>query len=414
MVLLISLIGAAYSTTFNLTLGKPKKVENYLAQSRIYDNFVAYVADQAAKSEGDGQIGSVSLSDAAVQSAAKASFPPTLIQNGVNSFLNANYAWLEGKTANPAFKIDLSAQKLTFAKKVGQVVKAYTATLPVCTDAQATKQRGADPLAAVCRPKGVTPAAVGAQVTRQLSTTGDFLSDPVITASSVNPKGNKNDTASGQSQPYYVKLSKLPRAYRAGKKLPYVFGALALVAAVIVFFAALTRRKAWRWLGMALSLAGIILLSSRLIADFAVRQLEKQVFNASTVGPLQRSLTDFAHRVAGALVRIDIWFGAAFLTAGLVILITLWATRRTAPKAPAGVSETPGDPAAGAGGAGHLPLIKVRKRLMRPFGDSIMPLGTRPGGAEETQAPQATAGSGSESTAPKTARPKRKKPRLIQ
>lgn len=412
LLLLATLLGTAYSTSFNRTLGKPKKVQAYLSDSRIYDHFVAYVADQAAKSEGDDQTGSVSLSDAAVQAAAKSAFPAQLIERSVNTFIDANYAWLEGRVSVPEFKVDLSKQKETFAQKVGRIVQAYTATLPVCTTAQALQEKGVDPLAATCRPKSVKPADVGAQVTQRLSTTGDFLSDPVITARSVNPEGNR------ENKPYYQRLSHLPDAYQLMGKLPYILGGLSIVLAAGITFIALTRRKGLRRVGIVLVLAGLALVISRFMADSAIDRAQKRIFNDSSIGQIQRSLTDFAHRVVSSMATTDLWFGIGFLVLAVIILGVLLGTRRKAPKKPgAEPEETP--PAA----AGGLPLLKARKRLMRPFGDSIMPLGARPAGTapegpeEPQEAPEKPEeppepGAPTPEPAPK---PKRKKrPRLIQ
>ncbi len=424
LLLFITLLGTASSTSTNVTLGKPEKVETYLAQSKLYDHFVAYVADQASKSEGGNQSGSVSLNDAAVQAAARSSFGSKIIQKGVNTFIDANYAWLQGKVSVPKFKIDLSAEKADFAQKVGQHVKTYTAGLPVCTSAQAVQQQlNTDPLAATCRPPGVKPAAVGAQVTQRLSTTSEFLNNPVITPNSVNPKGNE------QNKPYYQKLSKLPKLYRLGAKLPYIFGALSVLFALGIIFLALTRRRGIRRLGIVLGLAGIVLVASKFVADIALKKAENQVFNNAGVGQLQESLTDFAHRVESSLVRINLWFGVAFLVLALIIFIVLLTTRdRAGKKKP--VTGEPGEDTKPE--SGSMPLIKARRRLRRPFGDSIMPLGAKPGGEPETppeppggavepseladksaqaQAAQKPAGA---PPVPHTKPNRRKKPRLIQ
>lgn len=398
--LLVTLLGTASSTSTNVTLGKPDKVETYLAESKLYDHFVAYVADQASKDEGGDQTGSVSLNDAVVQAAARSSFPPQLVQQGVNQFIDANYAWLEGKTTIPQFRIDLSAAKETFAQKVGRHVKTYTAGLPVCATAQAAQQQiNIDPLSATCRPQGVDPATVGAQVTQRLSTTGDFLSDPVITANAINPKGNKQD------RPYYQKLSQLPKAYRLGTKLPYILGALSVLLALGILFIALSKRRGLRRIGVVLALAGIILIISKFASDYALKKAESHVFNTANVGQLQKSLTDFAYRVQASLVKIDLWFGIAFLLLALIIFGVLLATRKKDGKPKPSPDGTAGEQKP----KGQLPLLKARKRLARPFGESIMPLGAKPGGAPEP--------SKKPPSAPPlpTEKPKRRKPpRLIQ
>ncbi|HEX5744025.1 MAG TPA: hypothetical protein VFX84_01060 [Candidatus Saccharimonadales bacterium] len=419
--LLITLLGAAFSTSFNRTLGQPEKVQKYLAESRIYDHFIDYIADLSSRPEGDEQpdtSDSVSLSDAAVLKAAQSSFPPELIQKNVNTFIDANYAWLEGKTAKPEFRIDLTEAKETFAQKAGRIVKGYTANLPACKSAAETaKQRNVDPLEATCRPKDVTPAQAGAQTTERLSTTGDFLSDPVITSESVNPNGNKG------KEPYYENLSQLPQAYQLNKKMPFILAFFSVLLALGIVFIAVSRRRGLRRLGFVLAVAGAVLVAFKFTSDFVVDKVAKQVFNNDVVGQLQRSLTDFVHRVQSSMTMTDMLFGIAFLVLAAIILISLFATRDKTPKPPKdhgadGGTDVP---------AGRMPLLKARKRLMRPFGDSIMPLGARPGGVEpeEPKTPQTEPEKPSEGSQegqkpgeqpqPPADKPKRrKKPRLIQ
>jgi hypothetical protein len=377
--LLVTLVGTAVATSANQTLGKPKKVETYLAQSKLYDHFVAYTADQAKKTSGDGdQSGSVSLSDAAVQTAAKSAFSPQLIQKSVNTFIDSNYAWLEGKTATPNFTIDLSSQKQTFAQKVGEYVKTYTAGLPVCTDAQAAQQQNTDPLAATCRPAALTPEDAGAQTTQRLSTTSDFLSNPIITASSINPKGNQ------QSKPYYQKLSRLPQLYRLATKLPFIFGGLSILSALGVIFIMPERRKGVRRVGIVLLASGIILVAMKFIADFGFKQMEHRVFNSASIGQLQQSLTDFGHRVESSMVRTDLIFGIVFLLLALVILGILFRTRQKSDKpkgsgVPAEESESE-----------QPPIVISRAPRSRLGRDSIMPLGAKPVEKPSAEEPAAT------------------------
>jgi hypothetical protein len=394
LVLLVALVGTALSTSFNQTLGKPKKVEAYLAQSKLYDHFVAYTTDQAKKTAGDNdQSGSVSLSDAAVQTAAQSAFPSQLIQQSVNTFLDSNYAWLEGKTATPNFTIDLSSQKQTFAQKVGQYVKTYTAGLPVCTDAQLAQQQNIDPLIATCRPSALTPEAAGAQTTQRLGTTGDFLSNPVITANSVNPKGNQ------QGKPYYQKLSRLPKLYRLATKLPYILGGLSALSALAIIFIAPVRRKGIRLVGIVLLISGIILAAMKFIADFGFNKAEHKVFNSSSVGQLQQSLTDFAHHVESSMVRIDLIFGIVFLLLAAIILGILFGTRQKSSKPK--VSGLPAEES----GSDQPPIVISRKRRKLPVVNNLM------------QAPKPPEETAEESAEPVPAppKPKPKRPRrLIQ
>ena len=157
--LLVALLGAAVATSSNVNLKDPAKIEGWLKDSKLYGHFIAGATAQAQKSAGDNKAssGSVSLSDEAVQKAAESAFPPDQLEQYVNTFIESNYAWIQGKSDKPDYKIDLTKAKLSFAQKVGQYVTVYTAGLPVCTAQQQAAAELADPLTATCRPSSCQP-----------------------------------------------------------------------------------------------------------------------------------------------------------------------------------------------------------------------------------------------------------------
>jgi multisubunit Na+/H+ antiporter MnhC subunit len=360
--LFVALLGGALVSSADLNLRQPARIESWLNQSQLYNHFVSEVITQAQKStsgdDQDGQSGTsqsgtnqndqsgtVSLSDSVVQQAAKSAFPPALVQQDVNTFLDSNYAWLQGKTSSPNFVINLTAAKQSFAQQVGQYVQVYTASLPVCTPAQLIADQGVDPLAASCRPATLTPEIAGTAATQQLAGSSNFLSNPVITASSINPQANGAGNSSAnttnttnetdtkgtpQNQPYYQKLSRLPGLYRLATKLPLLLGGAAILSTLGIIFIAPRKRKGLRRVGLVLLETGIILVLIKLAADFAFHRLESRIFNNSNIGQLQQSLTTFAQRVEAALVKTDLLFGIAFLVLAIIIFGVLYRTRQTA------------------------------------------------------------------------------------
>jgi hypothetical protein len=337
LVLLVSLLGVAFSTGSNMALSHPDKLENWLNQSKLYDHFVATVANEIQKSaSGNRQTTTAPPVNTTLEQAVRVAFTPQMVQQNVNTFLNSNYGWLEGKTSSPGFVIDLTAAKQNLAEQIGQYVETRFAGLPVCTDAQlaqAPAGQSIDYLATPCRPVTLTPQVAAAQVTQQLNAGGGLLGNSVVTASSISPKGNDNT-----SQPYYQKFSAAPKLYRLGLKLPWIFGGLALLSTLGIVFIASRKRKGVRRLGAVLLVAGVILVAVKFVSDTAFSQLEKQFFNNSSVGQLQQSLTDFLHRIEAQLVKVDFWFGLAFLVLALVLIGTLWFTRQKA-----GDAAKPGD-----------------------------------------------------------------------
>jgi len=337
LLMLFGLLGTAVSTSLNLNLSSPTKLETWLDQSKLYDHFVAQAVNQAQKSADNQNEGadSVSLSDTAVQQAADDAFSPALLKQSVNTFLDSNYSWLQGKTDKPSFNIDLTNAKQTFAQQVGAYVKTHLATLPVCTQQQLSQIdiHNFDPLNVPCRPSTIDPAAEGQQVTQKMET-GDFLSNPVITPESINP----NQT--GDSKPYYTKLSFAPTLYKYGVRLPWVLAVISLLLALAIAFIAPTRRKGIRRIGSTLLVAGLLLVLGKFAADAVFTRVQAKAFNNASVGQIQQSLTIFAHTAESELVKIDLYFGILFIVLAIVCFVIV-ARSREAKQAMGPTANTP-------------------------------------------------------------------------
>lgn len=328
LLLFSALLGGVVAASVDIAFSHPDKVEAWLSQSNFYNSFVNNAVKQANDSaNNNGQSNGVSLNDVAVQQAAESAFSPALVQKDVNTILDSNYAWLQGKTKTPDFSVDLSSAKESFAQKVGQYVQAHLASLPVCTTAQALTQPTTDPLAMTCRPAVLDPVVAGAQATKQLEASSDFLNNPVITANTINQNGNA-------SSPYYKQLSAAPRVYRAATSLPWVLAAVAVLCAVGIFFIAPRKRLGLRRIGYVLLVAGVLLTAVKFVADAVFKRVEDKLFNQAVNGPLQQSLTTVAHKAESQLVNVNMYFGIAFVVLALVIFVVLIVTRGRAIKPP--------------------------------------------------------------------------------
>ncbi len=326
VILFASLLTLAFSTSSNIAFTHPGKLEKWLNDSNLYGAFVENAISQAEKTAGTDQSGGISLSDTVVKQAAESSFSSAALQKDVNAFLDSNYAWLNGKTSTPNFSIDLSGAKQTFAQRVGDYVKTYLAGLPACTPAQTAQidTQTADPLTLTCRPPNVDPPTVGAQVTEQIANSSEFLSNPVVTAANVNPNGSIDQP----QRPYYQKFSALPAAYQKATKIPWVAGALVLLSLMAVIFVAPRRRQGLKAVTVTLALAGLVMVLNKFASDQLFHTIRRHAFDGSTVGDLQKALTVFLRHAEDQLVKVDLWFGAAYLLLALVLLSALIITRR--------------------------------------------------------------------------------------
>jgi hypothetical protein len=330
VILFISLLGFALSVSSSLAVTHPQKVKTWLNQSNVYGAFVADAINQAKQSAGNDSSSSsatISLNDTAVQQIARSTFSSKILQGDVNTFVNSNYDWLKGKSSAPNFKVDLTSAKQTFADKVGSYVQTYLTSLPVCTDAQLSQvnTQDTDPLDLTCRPAGVLPMSIAAQVTDDISDSSAFLSNPVITATNLDPKG---DT---QTTPYYQNLSGLPKVYQFGTKLPLIAGIVALASLIGVIFIAKRHRGGLKAAAVVLALAGLVLVIIKLLSGQIFNHAQQQLLSGKS-GEVHKALTTFLHYAINQLIKIDLWFGVVYLVAAAIILIALRTTReRSAP-----------------------------------------------------------------------------------
>ncbi len=346
VILFLCLLAGAAATSINIAGAHPDKIESWLSQSGLYTSIVNTAIKQAQTSTNSNGNSGVLLSDPAVQQAAKTAFTTDLLRTSVNTIINSNYAWLEGKTAKPLFSVDLTTAKQTFAQLIGDSVTKRLASLPVCTLAQAVSLKNYDPLTVFCRPAILDPTTAGTTVTNQILTSDGFLSNPVITADTIDP-----NTGTNGSEAYYVRFSYAPKVYQSATKLPFAIGALGLLCAVGVIFISARKRKGLHRVGLVLTYAGIILITTRFVSDYVLKQIEKQVFNNSSTGDLQQSLTAFAHLVENQLVKINMYFGIAYLALAALIFITLMIVKGNKVKTPQTVkssdnSQAPAEPPA--------------------------------------------------------------------
>jgi predicted PurR-regulated permease PerM len=144
VVLLFSLVGLAFSVSARFTLANPKKVISWINQSGLYDyinNRVINQAQQAVDSSNQS-----SQLNAVISNNVKSALPPSTIQQDINNIVINNYAWLEGKSNVPNFKIDLTSAKQEFAKNMGTYTQTRLASLPICSLSQTLKIKDPNPL----------------------------------------------------------------------------------------------------------------------------------------------------------------------------------------------------------------------------------------------------------------------------
>ena len=324
LLLLVSLLGLAKTSSSNAAFGKPDKLKVWIGQSDFYKQFIDYTLSQAQKSVGEDSSLSAAFRSSGVRKAAETALPKEDFQKKVDTIIDANYAWLEGKTAKPTFFIDLTANKQAFSKQVGEAARSRLETLQVCNIPQLEQfknSQSVNPFTTPCQPAILDIDTEVNQLVTQINNSNNFLKNPVITAEAINP------TQATQGQPYYLKLSSAPKLYKFSKSLPIVFAVLAILSVAAIILLAPERRRAVRRIAICLLLAGILLIATDYLWHSVVNKAEHNLITGADTAQLQKSISSIGDKATTQLTKVNTEFGTAFIIIAVGLFASLFATR---------------------------------------------------------------------------------------
>jgi hypothetical protein len=302
-----------FTTAFNYglmhTAGNPDKVKKILGDSHIYDNVVSSALAQS-KDVSSSQ-GEISLSDPKIKSAAGQTISPQFVQSSTEKVIDGTFAWLNGKSPQPAFNIDLAPLKAKFASTAAQSAEQQLATLPKCAKGQIPSSF--DPLNATCLPPGVTPQAAAAQVQSSILTGQGFLDTPAITADSLKAQGSNQSVFNKQ-------LKTAPSYYQKAKKAPTILAVVTILVALAIIFLSPSKIAGLRKIGITLITIGVIMLVMGWLLKWGVdNKLEPKIKfdNALLQSDIKKLISDLA-----SAITHNYWlFGGIYTALGLAAVL---------------------------------------------------------------------------------------------
>ena len=322
--LVFFLFVAAIDASLVRVLGSPGPIKHILSASGLYDSAVPSVLDETKTQTGTAA--DIPLNEAAIITAAKETFSPQFVQTNVEKLIDGTFDWLNGQSAEPDFRLDLSSAKTTFADKVAQIAKDRAASLPVCTTLPSGPQF--DVFNATCVPRGITPEQAASEAKNTILNGKGFIDNPVITADSLKSEGSNKSIFDDQ-------LKNAPAVYRDFKTSALVLGLLALLSLAAVVFLSQTRLKGLKHAGFILISSGVILILLGLAINTAIdnKVIPKISFTTKVLQNDVRQLTrDSVTRVDNGLLA----FGGGYAVIGVLgVGGSYWAGRRQAAQPPA-------------------------------------------------------------------------------
>ncbi len=314
-------------------IGSSKPLKDSLVKSHIYDNFVNFVLDKADQSK-QNTSDNIPLNDPAIRSIIKQTFTPTELRSVSEQFLDGTYHWLDGKSTQPDFRIDLSSNKQAIANGVGVHAAERLKSLPPC---QSIPSGDIDPFKIDCRPPGIDLSAEQQQLTSQVLNNQDFLPNPVITADTI-PKNEKGRTFSEQ-------FKALPKVFHWLKLAPWILGVLSALLSAAIIYLYEKRRTGWRAVGRISLYDGVIvfvtsLLFGKILPRF-INALQPN-FQANAIGP---SLNNFIKAIIDKTTNSSLIASGVLIAIGIAILLAEKMTRsKVAPEKVKTEAEKPSEP----------------------------------------------------------------------
>lgn len=345
-ILFFSTIGAAWTHVGVTTLGDRDVVKGWLEESNLYDKAVDVVLEGVHSAAEEQKSGEIPLDDPQIKAIASEAFSPDFLKQNIEQVVDGMYAWLDGETASPEFRVDLSAAKQKLAVGISQYAVNRAQALPACTAEQSREVLASgeyDILNATCLPAGVDVNAVAANLQSEIATSRDFLEDTVITPEVV-----------GLDNP--AELRKIKSTYEQSKNWPYILGAVALLAAVGIVFLSSSRRAGFLRAGLVFISASLLLYISHHGFKAAAGMLNNEAVKVSGDSVAGAELfRDFIGVTSRDIYGPLLWYAVGtFLIGAVCIGVYVYLSKRTSGDGSnidsqdsvplAGVGNTPNEP----------------------------------------------------------------------
>lgn len=311
-----------FSVTHTL---RPTAIKHWVAGSGIYNSAVEVIVNQAKKdmSNPDNSKESSGLkpTDPAVQTAIREALPPSFLQSSFETIVDGVFGWTDGKTAQPNFRIDLSAPKTRFADSLSAYAKQRYATLPACK----TKALPADTdaLSISCKPLVAFDINQQVEAFRQKVITGDeIIPKNSYSASDLTVEQN------GQKVPIYQAHQDIPAQYQHARLVPLIAILLAAVSGAGVLFSSASKRKGAKRLStLAITTGGFTLL---LVAGAtaAFSKVREKLGSSDMDEQLRKVVDSIAQSVFHDITHTLYLIGGLLLVGGIGSLIAIHFIRR--------------------------------------------------------------------------------------
>jgi hypothetical protein len=318
IILVISLFGLSFGTSFDLAFHSPNHLKTWATASDFYDSVVAKASSDTASNISNPKL--LSGLDPIIKQSVVKVFPKSQLNQYIDTIINSNYAWLKGKTSTPNFTINVSSQKAAFANSIGNYVANQYQGLPKCSLSQIVSQITANPFNLACRTSVLSSAQIKDNVVKDIESAKILVSSNVITASSVKRNG----------KPYFLAFN-AQKAYKHLQYAPIVTAVIGIICVSGIIFLVNRKRLALLIAGVCFGFTGLILLITSVSTGRIDSRISSNLSKHSNLSSFTNPVDSLIHKVISFVNGVNLWFSLGYLLIALTLLYLLFMKRRRAP-----------------------------------------------------------------------------------
>lgn len=294
------------------TVGSPAYVKKWFMQSNVYKNIVGETIKLADIQTALEPTGTSKNDILQLTPIIEKTLTPVVLQTNTETVVDAMGKWLAGDTKNPDFSISIAPLRTEIINNTADYLYARVQALPTCQQIDTSNY---DPLTATCKPN----VAINKQSFIDNATTFannlPFLKYDNLTYQSFTQNTN----------PYWDGNlpQAAPNAYKWLKLSPYIFGLLAILAAVVLVVLKKDHASAWRAVGHTLLITGLFLVIASLLTKALLGK------PLGFIGSSSDAQKDFAQNIAVPVMQylsltisnISLYFGVGFIVVSAVCYV---------------------------------------------------------------------------------------------
>ena len=244
----------AVTAVFVLTFGNSRTIKRVLIETHAYERVVPAIIQTNIDQKQN--TGSIPLKDREVQAIILRSFPPDDLQAKSETFINAFYDWLEGRSEKLKFTINFQPNISLVANGLSEHAFNRLAPQSLCIE----NSDKIDPFTSNCRPQNIDLVEAKIALEDDIKAPGNILPKPIITAADM-PRNQQNKTIAEQ-------YPELPIWFNWAKQAPWLLSFFTLLSAICYLWMSRIKRSAIKQLGRSVISNGILLCFTPLVFGF--------------------------------------------------------------------------------------------------------------------------------------------------